>query len=696
MINSPINAIRSRLGMNSLDAEMEAVRQRALQQQAQMEMVRDRIARQSQADVQSVQANQVQMPRSEPIQPMRMQQPEDTGLSGIGDVLGALGTGLVGNLFRQKPKPTPAAANQFAGPEMRRLTRNMNPNNALSIFRQPPNTRNQFAGFARGGRWQELLKRIQDGETVAVGEEGMELINKDAGVIPAPTARQILNTQPASPMEQASRLPVPQMSSRLSFNAPDFQQPPPPPPSRLVPPGTTVLDEPPPVMPPPGRMAGLQEPQPVLRPRLEPGQTVLDEAPPAMARLSRPPVQAMPQDAQVDSAVIPAPSRADAVSNAANDRAAQPVQANNVTYEGRASMPEFEPPVARLTESAPSSPESSPASARRAQLEQELVKLYQLENTRAVDKNGKLKSTFLGILQGFLRGGVGGAAAGGIYAGVHSQWDEELKQVAQVRQQNGKVGRALKIESELARLDVMGQHSANNAAKLQRDEAAKRDAQKAKDRTELAGIISKYYPKGAPVDGFPMEIVNRAKELSYPLGMIPERAPYSPPAIGSPQNRPTVATPGQVVLVSDGKGGMKQLPVSDLEGKPAPPMTEYQKKQLELEAQRNAQFAGRGGGRGRGYSRHSSGRGGSRGGGGGGLDKFEQGRLDKYENEAAQARARAASLHSRGEDGSAELEAARVADQTASRLKARQGGRGGRGAPSTASPRRGDPLGILN
>ncbi len=486
---------------------------------------------------------------------------------------------------------------------------------------------------------------------------------------------------------------VPQMPSRISFNAPEFQQPPPA--SRLVPPGTTVLDE-----PPPGRMAGLQEPPPVLRPRVEPGQTVLDEAPPAMPRLSRPPVQAMPQDAPVDSAVIPVPSRADAVFNAANDRATRPIQANNVTYEGRASMPEFEPPVSRLTEPAPSpsSTESSPASARRSQLEQELVKLYGLENTKAVDKNGKLKSTFLGILQGFLRGGVGGAVAGGIYGGVHSQWDEELKQVAQVSQQNNKVARALKIESELTRLDVMGQHSANNAAKLQRDEAAKREAVAAKDRAEFGRIFEKYYSKGMS-ESVPTAVIKRAKEVGYPLEMIPDKPSYSPPAIGSAQNRPTVLTPGQVVSVSDGKGGMVTVPVRNPDGTPVAPMTPYQVEQVKTDNQRNAQFASRGGRRG--YSRRSSGRGGggsrgSGGGGGGGLDKFEQGRLDKYENEAAQARARAASLHSRGEDGSAELEAARVADQTASRLKARQGGRGGRGAPSTAAPRRGDPLGILN
>jgi uncharacterized membrane protein YgcG len=325
-----------------------------------------------------------------------------------------------------------------------------------------------------------------------------------------------------------------------------------------------------------------------------------------------------------------------------------------------------------------------------------LVKLYGLENTKAVDKNGKLKSTFLGILQGFLRGGVGGAVAGGIYGGIHSQWDEELKQVAQVSQQNNKVDRALKIESELTRLDANTRQAAEYAHKPRRDAAAVAATARAKDKTEFAALLTKYYPKGLPDrERLPLAIIKKAEEVGFDLDLIPEKAPYSAPAIGSAQNRPTVLTPGQVVSVSDGKGGMVTVPVRNPDGSPVAPMTPYQVEQVKTDNQRNAQFASRGGGRG--YSRRSSGRGGgSRGGGGGGLDKFEQGRLDKYENEAAQARARAASLHSRGEDGSAELEAARVADQTASRLKARQGGRGGRGAPSTASPRRGDPLGILN
>lgn len=102
--------------------------------------------------------------------------------------------------------------------------------------------------------------------------------------------------------------------------------------------------------------------------------------------------------------------------------------------------------------------------ARRAQLHDELAKLYGLENTKAVDGNGRLRSTFLGILRGALEGfaqtgsfagALGGAMSGGLRGGIHPEWDEELKRVAKLSEQQGKVARALAIEKELSSLDHM-------------------------------------------------------------------------------------------------------------------------------------------------------------------------------------------------------------------------------------------------
>lgn len=60
-----------------------------------------------------------------------------------------------------------------------------------------------------------------------------------------------------------------------------------------------------------------------------------------------------------------------------------------------------------------------------------------------------------------------------------------------------------------------------------------------------------------------------------------------------------------------------------------------------------------------------------------GLDKYEEGSLRRAENDAAQSRARAAAARSRGDEDEAKAheEAARVAEETASKLRAKKGGR---------------------
>jgi hypothetical protein len=99
------------------------------------------------------------------------------------------------------------------------------------------------------------------------------------------------------------------------------------------------------------------------------------------------------------------------------------------------------------------------------------------------------------------------------------------------------------------------------------------------------------------------------------------------------------------------------------------------------------------------YQRRGGGRSSRRAAGGspsGGLDKYEESALRKAENDSAQSRARAEAARARGDDGEAAAhdEAARVAAETASKLKAKRSGR--RSSDRSPSPRRGDPLGILD
>jgi hypothetical protein len=103
-----------------------------------------------------------------------------------------------------------------------------------------------------------------------------------------------------------------------------------------------------------------------------------------------------------------------------------------------------------------------PVSRQRARLEQELTTLYGLEGEKVKDKNGRVKSGLLNALRGFLQGfsqtrslagGIGGAISGGVMGAWHSDWDEQMKHVAKVSEQQDKVSQALAIEKELANLD---------------------------------------------------------------------------------------------------------------------------------------------------------------------------------------------------------------------------------------------------
>lgn len=338
----------------------------------------------------------------------------------------------------------------------------------------------------------------------------------------------------------------------------------------------------------------------------------------------------------------------------------------------------------------------------------------QYETYKPQNHNSRAKSIGLAVLynvvnalssgQG-LAGAIIPAIAGAIHAAVDPSIDEQHAKDRTMARTDAQIKREIGRRLEMAGLQkaeadalLKTQEAADYPDKLRREERAKREAALAKDRAEFDDIVKKYFPKGLPANVDPA-LVSRAKELGYPLDLIPDKPPPPPPPpLGSPQNRPFAITPGQAVLVPDGQGGMKAVPVSDVDGKPLQPMTDYQQQQLILEKQRIAQFAGRGRRRGSGGGSSAV----------GGLDKYEQGRLDKAENEAAQSRAFAASARSkaqqareRGEDPSkheaearASEDAARVADATANRLRAKQGAR--RSSDRPATPKAGDPLGILN
>jgi hypothetical protein len=163
---------------------------------------------------------------------------------------------------------------------------------------------------------------------------------------------------------------------------------------------------------------------------------------------------------------------------------------------------------------APSSPSAPPAMSareqateqRRTQLEDRFAKLLQLENTKAVDKNGRLKSGLLSALRGFLQGvartgslagGIGGAATAGIYGAVHPAYDEEMKQAAEVLKERGKLGEALQIEKELAGLDVMGARAAASRAKASPDVLASAShTAKMRDMTARLRAMGGTYTKG--------------------------------------------------------------------------------------------------------------------------------------------------------------------------------------------------------
>jgi hypothetical protein len=150
--------------------------------------------------------------------------------------------------------------------------------------------------------------------------------------------------------------------------------------------------------------------------------------------------------------------------------------------------------------------------------------------------------------------------------------------------------------------------------------------------------------------------------------------PVAPPPLGSfVGDRPAPAVPAAAPAPVVGAPASPVL--SPIPGAKVPPAQTY--------------YGGRGGG-----GRHRSGGSGSgTPSGAGGLDKYEESALRKAENDSAQSRARAATARSRGDDAEADAhdEAARVADETAAKL--RQKGGITASAPAQSAPRH--PSGLI-
>lgn len=393
---------------------------------------------------------------------------------------------------------------------------------------------------------------------------------------------------------------------------------------------------------------------------------------------------------------------------------------------------------------------------RHAQIEREFAALAGLQNTKAVDKNGRLKSAFLGVLRVFLQGGgLVGAAVGGIRGAVSPEWDEELKLVAQTAKQSDKLDRMLKLEGQLADLErTYSQVDATRATAS----GALNPNQLATQRRGFANYLAKFYPNGYTRGTHP----DVDAELER-LQMDP------PPALPKGQGRGYVMGPGQVIAMPKRGGGFTYSIPVDASGNPLPSvsasqkqMNETQRHELEL---RLAEFnlrrarlnlppvtfddylAGggdtpseqpapqpspapaqpvqgapvtRGGlvpsGQKRepvpvvGSGRERRGRGGRSAASGSWSEIYDAPRLSKAEIGATEARSiaagyqlKAAEYRSQGREEEARkadkaaadaLESARVNDEAATALRAKKGGRRASDRPASAKP--GDPLGILN
>jgi hypothetical protein len=381
-------------------------------------------------------------------------------------------------------------------------------------------------------------------------------------------------------------------------------------------------------------------------------------------------------------------------------------------------------------------PHQAAIDARRAELEKEWVELHNLENTKAVDKNGRLKSGFLGALQGFLGGGgLVGAVAGGVRGAVQKNWDEELKQAKEVRRRGAVLDRALKIEREFAQLDALDTRATANAQKAptQARSAAKQrlqirarqnggtlDPNDSETQADLAliGISNLPGPKRKGINAAAIQQSRYDNNFYYPTfddkqgkyvmrRLDLESGEMQPLTEGERQrldyerlenNRRTADFVAKYGREAAEAAGMKIIPDPNEEGgapssAPGPQPSAQQPapaaapevappskvKPVGTSAIPPNLYVGPPVGRGRGVARH--GRGGGSGRGDSIGENLKQRDVARYQSEKAQAEAQAVAAEQRGDDATAGAyrNAANVAQQNIDNLGGGAPARGGRG-----------------
>jgi hypothetical protein len=233
----------------------------------------------------------------------------------------------------------------------------------------------------------------------------------------------------------------------------------------------------------------------------------------------------------------------------------------------RSVIPVGERRSAILDATLPAQPLSrgSDSDERYRWLEGELRSLRDLEAVKPTDRNGRLKSSLWGALQGFARGGLGGAVSGGIYGAARPEWDEKEKHEAELTRRRGVVDRALKIEGQLADIDRL------------RGNGGITPAQFVTQRRGFANYLAKFYPQGYTRGTRP--------DVDAELDRLQMEPPPALPRKGG-QGRGYVFSPGQMIAFPDGSGGFTYQVPHDTEGNDAPAMSESQVQMNDAERRR--------------------------------------------------------------------------------------------------------------
>jgi hypothetical protein len=130
------------------------------------------------------------------------------------------------------------------------------------------------------------------------------------------------------------------------------------------------------------------------------------------------------------------------------------------------------------------------------------LKQMEVEGTPQ-DRNGKLKSVGLGILHGFERGGLAGAASGGIYGGFRPNWDERIGQENDLEAERGRAGRLLTLDKATQGMESQKIEDVYKRAQAIKALQPPTYAPHYETRDDGTYEISGEYPQGRKVEGVP-------------------------------------------------------------------------------------------------------------------------------------------------------------------------------------------------